>query len=210
MPAFSTDPNKQPPIASGTGDPIADADALLSTARGIEEGGTVEIGASEIEASYSAALDEIVEEKQDQADRIEDQLENMIETTTARLAQVQANAPGMLALPGTRIKWQAQVAQAQATIQLLHSRLETVREIKEGIGVHGSRIEALAAQKLAERDPQLAGDFADMQEARRLHEVHMRQQHEKERKQSLARDASPSTGLGLSRSLSHQGGSSAP
>lgn len=209
MPAISTDPNKQPPISSGTGDPVADADALLGVARGIEEVGMVEIGTSEIETSYSAALDEIVEEKQDQADRIEDQLENMIETTTARLQQIQANAPGMLALPGTRLKRQNQVAQTQATIQLLHNRLETVREIKEGITVHGSRIEALAAQKLSNRDPQLADDFADMQEARRLHEVHMRQQYEKEQKRGMARDTTPSGGLGLSRTLAQQHGSSA-
>lgn len=203
----SSTSSQRPPIASGTGDYVADADALLGVVRGVGERSAIEIGGSEIEASYKAVLDEVVDEKQDQADRIENRLENMIEVQTGRLQQIEAHAPGMLARPGTRQKWQAQVAKAQATIQMLHERLETVREIKESVSVHGSRIETLAAQKLTSRDPQLADDFNHMQEARRLHEVHMRQQHEKEQKRSSSHDAPPMAGLGLSRSISNSRGS---
>lgn len=199
------DSNKQP-LSNGTGDPIADADGLLGLARGIEAQEAGEIAApAAIEEEYAGALVQAIEEKQDQASQIEDRLENMIEAQSARLQQVQAHPPGMLATATTRAKYQAQMAQAQATIQLLQSRLETVREIRDGITVHGSKIEALAAEKVAHRDPKLADDFAELQEARRLHEIHMRQQQGKkqEERQRLTQEASPSAGLSLSRGLSH-------
>lgn len=204
------DSNKQP-LSNGTGDPIADADGLLGLARGIEDQQAAEIAAPAIEEQYAAALTEIVEEKQDQASQIEDRLENMIETQSARLQQVQSHPPGMLALPGARAKWQAQVAQAQAIIQTLHNRLETVREIRDGITASGSKIEAMAAEKLEHRQPKLADDFAELQEARRLHELHMRQQQGKrhEERQGLVQDGAPSGGLSLSRGLSQTRGSGA-
>ncbi|KQM54699.1 KfrC [Sphingomonas sp. Leaf208] len=199
------DSNKQP-LSNGTGDPIADADGLLGLARGIEAQEAGEIAApAAIEEEYAGALVQAIEEKQDQASQIEDRLENMIEAQSARLQHAQAHPPGMLATASTRAKWQAQVAQQQATIQLLQSRLETVREIRDGITVHGSKIEALAAEKVAHRDPKLADDFAELQEARRLHEIHMRQQQGKkqEERQGLTQEAAPSAGLSLSRGLSH-------
>lgn len=204
------DSNKQP-LSNGTGDPIADADGLLGLARGIEDQQAAEVAAPAVEEQYAAALTEIVEEKQDQASQIEDRLENMIETQSARLQQVQSHPPGMLALPGARAKWQAQVAQAQAIIQTLQNRLETVREIRDGITANGSKIEALAAEKLEHRQPKLADDFAELQEARRLHELHMRQQQGKkqEERQGLVQDSAPSGGLSLSRGLSQTRGSGA-
>jgi hypothetical protein len=212
MVALSNDSNKQPPLANGTGDPVADADGLLGLARGIEDQQSVEIAAPAIEDEYASAIVQMIEEKQDQASQIEDRLENMIEAQGARLQQVQAHPPGMLASSSTRAKWQAQMAQAQATIQLLQNRLETVREIREGMTVHGSKIEALAAEKLAHREPKLADEFAELQEARRLHEIHMQQQQGKkqEERQGLTLDAAPSAGLSLLRGLSHTRGSSAP
>lgn len=201
--------NKQT-LSNGTGDPIADADGLLGLARGIEAQEAGEIAApSATEEEYAAAMVQMVEEKQDQASQIEDRLENMIEAQSARLTQVQGHPPGMLASATTRARWQAQIAQAQATVQLLQARLETVREIRDGITVHGSKIEALAAEKLEYRQPKLADDFAELQEARRLHEIHTRQQQEKKRedRQGVVQESAPSSGLSLSRGLSQNRGS---
>ena len=205
MPAsLTSDSYKAPPLAEGSGDPQADADRLLDEVRQIEAQETAAPFNAPTEEAYNAALAEIVEEKQEQANQIEDRLENMVEAQGARLQQVQSQPPGMLALPGTRAKWQAQVAQAQATMQRLQSRLETVREIKDGIHVQGTRIEALAAQKLAHREPQLSDDFAEMQEARRLHELHERQQKKNESQhQGLTLDEAPrSAGHSAARGLS--------
>lgn len=180
MPAtFTSDSLKIPPVADGSGDPQTDADRLLDQAHQIESQESAAPFIATTTEAYNAALAEIVEEKQDQANQIEDRLENMVETQGARLQQIQSQAPGMLAMPGAKARYQAQVAQAQATMQRLQSRLEMVREIRDGIHVQGTRIENMAALKLEHREPQLSDDFSQMQEARRLHELHVRAEREK-------------------------------
>jgi hypothetical protein len=93
----------------------------------------------------------------------------------------------MLALPSTRAKWQQQMQQQQATLQRLHGRLETVREIKEGMGIHSPRIEELAARKLRAQEPELASEWADMREAQRRHEA-LQRKEEQEKKQTQDRE----------------------
>lgn len=198
---------QQPPIAGSNGDPVGDADALLGQARAIEDQEMAEVAAIR-DHPYNGALAEVIEEKQEQAGEIESRLENMVEQQSARLQQVQSQPPGMLALPNTKAKWYAQVAQVQASMQRLQNRLESVREIKEGIGIHGPKIEAVAAQKLAYREPELTDDFAELQEARRLHEANLREREKTQRKTidvagpvaEAARADGASHGRGLSQS----------
>ena len=128
-----------------------------------------------------------VEAKHDQAERIEDRLEDLIERQESRMQQAQAKQPGMLALPSTRAKWQQQMQQQQATLQRLHGRLETVREIKEGMGIHSPRIEELAARKLRAQEPELASEWADMREAQRRPEA-LQRKEEQEKKQTQDRE----------------------
>jgi len=71
-------------------------------------------------------------------------------------------------------------------LQTLHARLEAVREIKEGMGLHSPKIEELATRKMRAENPELAADWKAMREAARRHELLMRKQ-EQERKQSQAR-----------------------
>jgi DNA repair exonuclease SbcCD ATPase subunit len=137
--------------------------------------------ATQLESQYNAGFAALVEEKHDQVERIEDKLENLIDLQASRLQQTQAKQPGILALPGARAKWQQQLQQQQNTLRRLHGRLESVREIKDGMGVHGPRIEELAIRKLRTQEPELAREWDDMQEAQRLHQALQRKQ-EKEKK----------------------------
>ena len=88
---------------------------------------------------------------------------------------------------GLQAKWQQQMQQQQATLQRLHGRLETVREIKEGMGIHSPRIEELAARKLRAQEPELASEWADMREAQRRHEA-LQRKEEQEKKQAQDRE----------------------
>ncbi|MFC3658360.1 hypothetical protein ACFOPN_22795, partial [Xanthomonas hyacinthi] len=54
-----------------------------------------------LESQYSAAFAAQVEAKHDQAERVEDRLEDLIERQESRMQQAQAKQPGMLALPST-------------------------------------------------------------------------------------------------------------
>lgn len=187
-------------------DAQAQADALQDRALEAQVEQAALLEASLLESQYSAAFAAQVEAKHDQAGRIEDRLENLIEQQESRMQQAQARQPGMLALPGTRAKWQQQMQRQQATLQRLHGRLETVREIKEGMGVHSPRIEELAARKLRAQEPELASEWADMREAQRRHQA-LQRKEEQEKKQSqerVHREQIKRTGRGLRLGLSQE------
>ncbi|MGZ3238633.1 MAG: IncP plasmid survival protein KfrC family protein [Burkholderiaceae bacterium] len=156
---------------------------------------------SPLETQYSAAFAAQLEAKHDQAARIEDRLEKLIEMQASRLQQTQFSQPGIFSRPGGRAKWQNQMQQQQSTMQRLHDRFEAVREIKEGMSVHGPRIEELASRKLRTQDPVLAKEWDDMREAQRLHQVILRRQ-EQEDKQALEQERCQHVGRGLRLGLS--------
>jgi hypothetical protein len=168
-------------------DAVAQADALLERAQEAQAEQTALLEASPLESQYSAAFAAQVEAKHDQAERIEDRLENLIEQQASRLQQTQASQPGLFSRPGARAKWQSQIQQQQSAMQRLHGRLEAVREIKDGMGAHGPRIEELAHRKVRAQEPGLAKDWEEMREAERLQQALLRKQ-EQEKKQALERE----------------------
>lgn len=163
------------------------ADGLQGRALEFQTEQAARLEASPLESQYNAAFAAQIEAKHDQAERIEDKIEDLIEQQESRMQQTQANQPGMLSLPSTRAKWQQQMQQQQATLQRLHGRLEAVREIKEGMGLHSPRIEELAARKLRAQEPELANEWADMREAQRRHEA-LQRREEQEKKQAQDRE----------------------
>ena len=116
------------------------------------------------------------------------------------MQQAQAGKPSFLARPGTRQAWQSQQVQQQARLQVLHTRLEVVREIKEGMGIHAPKVEELATRKMRAERPELASDWDAMREAQRRHQALMRKQ-EQERKQAQEQRLGRSQSLGLSRTV---------
>ena len=176
-------------------------EGVLEAAQAAQAEQQAMLGAAPVEQTYQAALASYVAGKHDQVERLEDRLETMIEQQEARLQRTQANTPGLLSRPGTRRAWQAQQTQQQARLQTLHNRLDAVREIKEGMGVHAPRVEELATRKMRAENPELASDWDAMREAARKHEILMRQKDkEKERTQTQERGRSQS--LSLSRPTS--------
>lgn len=168
-------------------DALAQADALLDRAQEAQTEQTAWLEASPLESQYNAAFAAQVEDKHDQAERIEDRLENLIEQQASRLQQAQAVQPGLFSRPGSRARWQSQIQQQQSAMQRLHGRLEAVREIKDGMGVHAPRIEELAARKLRAQSPELVKEWEEMREAQRRHEALLRKQ-EQEKRQALERE----------------------
>ena len=189
------------PIKQAGIDAEVQADGLLGRSQEAQAEQTALLEATPLESQYSALFAAQVEAKHDQAERVEDRLENLIELQASRLQQAQSSQPGILALPGARAKWQQKVQQQQSTMQRLQGRLETVREIKEGMGIHGPRIEELATRKLRAEQPELAKDWDDMREAQRQHQALLRKQ-EQEKKQTLEREQREHLGRGIRLSLS--------
>jgi len=132
--------------------------------------------------------------KHDQVEHIEDRLEGLIDRQRARLQQTQILAPGLLSLPSSKRAWQSQQAQQQAYLQTLQARLDMVREIKEGMGLHSPKLEELATRKMCAENSELASNWDSMREVTRRHELLMRKQ---DRKQSPGLDQGGSQTLGL-------------
>jgi len=177
----------------------AAGDGLLAAAEATEAEQQAALEAAPLDQTYQEALALYVQAKHDQVERIEDRLENLIDRQQARLQQTQANQPGLLSLPGAKRAWQNQQMQQQARLQSLHVRLEAVREIKEGMGLHSPKVEELATRKMRAEKPELAADWDAMREAARRHQA-LQRREEQERKQAQALERpGRSQSLGLTR-----------
>ena len=177
----------------------AAGDGLLAAAEATEAEQQAALEAAPLDQTYQEALALYVQAKHDQVERIEDRLENLIDRQQARLQQTQANQPGLLSWPGAKRAWQNQQMQQQARLQSLHVRLEAVREIKEGMGLHSPKVEELATRKMRAEKPELAADWDAMREAARRHQA-LQRREEQERKQAQALERpGRSQSLGLTR-----------
>jgi len=145
---------------------------------------------------YQSGLADVVEAKVEQVDRIEDRLESQIEAQETRLQSLASNRPGLLSRPGAREAWQAQQLQQQQVLQRLQGRLEAVREVRDTMGVNGSKIQELAERRFRTREPELAQSWDDMRAAQRAHEALQRKQEQDRRRQQ-----GQGLGLSLTRSL---------
>ena len=174
------------------------ADSVLETVEGLEREQRAMIEAAPIEQTYQETLALHVQAKHAQVERVEDRLDLLIDRQQARLQQTQAQQPGILSLPVTKRAWQNQQAQQQSRLQTLHVRLEAVREIKDGMGIHEPKLEELATRKMRAESPELASDWDAMREAARRHHMMQRKQ-EQERKQTQEQRQGRSQSLGLNR-----------
>ncbi|ECH9341639.1 traN-like protein [Salmonella enterica subsp. diarizonae] len=160
--------------------------------------------AGNIGQEYKDAVEAAVAEKETQAENLENRLESLIGKQEAILQQMMSRQPGFLALPGQKTKWQSQVQQQQSLLSRLQNRLEAVKEIHGGMGLHGPRIHELATAKVRYEKPDLAEGWDEMRAAHRAHENLMRRQA-KEQKEKLQKEQAPSlgrsNGLSLTRTI---------
>jgi len=161
---------------------------LLERAQEAQRQQATLLDSTPLESRYNGALAVYVEAKYEQVERIEDSLENLIEQQMATLQDYQVHRPaGLLLRPRAREAWEREQARRQTVIQRLESRLERVREIKEEMGLNGTKIEQLAARKLRLKEPGLAGEWDIMRTAQRNHEAIERQKKAQQRSQPLIR-----------------------
>jgi adenine/guanine phosphoribosyltransferase-like PRPP-binding protein len=159
---------------------------LIDSALGLEREQQALLESAPVEQSYQEALSLYVQAKHEQVEHIEERLESLIDRQQASLAQARSNPPGLLSRPSTKRAWQTLQAKQRARIQTLHGRLDAVREVKEGMGLHSPRIEELATRKLRVERPELAADWDAMRESVRRHQMMVRK-HEQEQKQARER-----------------------
>jgi hypothetical protein len=160
-------------LSSGPGSSDTDAEALEQRASEAEDANEVDIATSYIEVDYLSSFAIKLQATSLQVQRLEDRLEVLIEDQTKRLQRVEQQRPGMLSLPSTRSKWQAETQANLALLRRMHGRLERVREVRDGMLPSGPLIEHLAKQKLRAQDPELVDSWEQARQARRVHEQHL-------------------------------------
>ncbi len=173
---------------------IYNVDELLDSAQTAEREQQAILEVSSVEQSYQEALFDYVEAKHEQVDRVEDKLETLIEKQQSRIQQIQSAKPGVLVLPGTRRAWQDQIAHQHSRLQVMQARLEAVREIRDGMGLHSPKIEELAERKLRRNEQELTNEFDSVLEAQRRHNIVTR----KSLKQSDSLGIAPKLTLSIS------------
>jgi hypothetical protein len=115
------------------------------------------------------------------------------------LQQTQANRRAYCPGLARNAPWQNQQMQQQARLQTLHVRLEAVREIKEGMGLHSPKVEELATRKMRAEKPELAADWDAMREAARRHQALMPRRSRSESRRRPRSDQGGRRALGLTR-----------
>ncbi len=156
------------------------------------------INDSPINDFYENVLAVMTQIKHDQVDRIETRLEGLIDRQSAAQKQMLNQKPSVFAGFGARAKWQNAQAQTQARMITLNTRLEQVREIKDGMGLHAPKVVEMATQKLKKDEPELVKEWEQLQVALRQHQARLRKE-EQERKKVLSQTQGRSQSLSLSR-----------
>ena len=128
-----------------------------------------------------------VQQKHDQAMRIEKKLESRISQAQRALKQGDEHRPGVFSLPGTRRVWEATQADREERIHQLKKRQNTVREIRTGMGASVPRIEELANRKMRAENPKMAARQDAMRRAFRVKQVKAQQQARTERREQRLR-----------------------
>jgi hypothetical protein len=174
---------------------IAVSDDLLNSAQDTcrEQQALMETANSE-QVSYQEMLEIYLQTKHGQVESIEDKLETLIVQQQALLQQSDAKKPGLLSMPNTKHQWDVRQSRQQARLHVLHNRLDSVRELKEGMGVHSPKLEELAERKLRKNDPTLAQEWDSSLEAHRKHQALRRKQDQEKKRVD-------SVGVGLSLGL---------
>lgn len=175
----------QPDAVVSTSAAAEAGESLLAAAQEIEAGQQALIETAPVEQAYQQTLALYAQAKHDQVERIEERLEQHVARQQVCLMQLPPNIAGLLSRPFAKAAWQQQQARHQARLETLHSRREAVRELKEGMGVYGSKIEELAARKMRAENPGLAADWDSLREAERRNQALTRNQ---EQEQKLAQE----------------------
>lgn len=143
------------------------------------------IGGANLDQLYQEALASYVESKISQVGAIEDRLESLVDRQRDSLQSLRVNAPGLLSMPSAKRAWQSAQVVQQARLQQLTGRLSAVREIKEDMGLHSSKIEELATRKLRIENPGLASDWDFMRETERVRQALLRERKPESKKLSV-------------------------
>lgn len=126
----------------------------------------------DLNEQFDNALNSYMLLKKEQIERIETQIETVIERQEATLHDLESHPPGIFTLPANRSKYALELEKQHSILERLHERHDRVHQIKEGVVLGVSKIEDLAYNKMRFFEPEAVADWEHMQEAQRRHIAH--------------------------------------
>lgn len=147
--------------------------------------------------AYSRELEAVLEEKHEQIERIEWGINEQIEQTEEALERSKNAKPGFLTKPSTRNQWEQNIQKMEQRLVTLRGRLEVVKEISEATGIHGTRLEELAAKTVAERHPDLVEQWEKERERERKSQAEERAKRQQTK--AATKGQGKAAGLSLTR-----------
>lgn len=163
-----------------------------------EQAALVDALTSNPDAQYPQLLQGMVEEKHEQVERLEWAIDEQIEQTEEALQRLHSSRPGLLSRSATKAQWEQSRQKLEQRLETLRVRHEHVREIADATSIHGTRLQELATQKLAHREPELVEAWEKAREEdrkERAAERAKKKQQQPEKRQGRA------AGLTLGQSL---------
>lgn len=164
-----------------------------------EQASLVDSLTSNPDAHYPQLLQGMIEEKHEQVERLEWAIDEQIEQTEEALQRLHSSRPGLLSRSSTKSQWEQNRQKLEQRLETLRSRHEHVREIADATSIHGPRLQELAAQKLAHREPELVGAWEKGREDERKEKAAERakKKHEQQPEKRQGRAAGLALGRGL-------------
>lgn len=146
-----------------------------------------------VEQQYSERMQEAVEEKQSQLERLEEALKERLEGRLEEMEESQRRKPGRISLPRTKREHEERVAHQRTSVDRTRQRLERIESFDDH-----ERLQRLAAQRLQRDSPELVRAMMELREARRAEALRLERAAQRERElqhragrgrgQSLTRD----------------------
>lgn len=158
----------------GTMNETLSSSGLLQEALDLQDDREAAAELSDVRQDYDTAFEALMAHKAQQIERIESRLEDLAEDADEVVRKLAANQPGLLSLPGRRSSWSQAMEHAQARAQQIHNRLDQVREIAHGTGLHGPALEDLVRKRLRAEHPELVDAWDRHREEERLKQLQER------------------------------------
>lgn len=156
--------------------------AAVSETHGAEEALIAEQDAGQsfdesvVEQQYGEQMQEAVEEKQSQLERLEDALKERLEGQLEEMEESQRRKPGRLSLPKAKREHEERIASQQAGVDRTRQRLSRVESFDDY-----ERLQRLAAQRLQRENPELVRAMIELREARRAEALRLERAAQRER-----------------------------
>jgi cell filamentation protein len=145
-----------------------------------------------LEQSYQKLLSDMVDKKNIQLENLENRIQALIKRQTSKIQQIKRDQPGFFSMKNSKKSYQETFSKQQSRLVTLNDRLDVIKEIKESMALHSTKIEKLAGDKLRYQKPTLVKKWESMRAEQRLAREDLRKKEQKRKHEQKVRSKTKS------------------